>query len=64
MGAAGHVYAALAPYSTTWQASLRYAGIPSSVLSVSVFDRTGGRRSEFGSTRKDAGLLMRLERYF
>ena len=64
LGAAGHVYAALAPYSTTWQASLRYAGIPSSVLSASVFDRTGGRRSEFGSTRKDAGLLLRLERYF
>lgn len=64
LGAAGHVYAALAPYSTTWQASLRYAGIPSSVLSASVFDRTGGRRTEFGSTHKDAGLLLRLERYF
>lgn len=62
--ASGHVYASLAPFSTTSQLTFRYTGIPSSAISIGAFNRTGARRTEFGSTHRDAGLFLRLERYF
>lgn len=62
--ASGRVYASLAPLSTTQQLDFRYTGIPSSAVSISFFNRTGGRRTEFGSTYRDAGLMLRLEHYF